>query len=109
MTVEQRAEAAAAEAKHSADAPSAPAPNGSEEHLHKFGGLSRATLTSNEWHEAHPTAASHLFGFDTWGETKTYIWCLFLLDPPRALSSLVNTDMSAFEKCLITKMRIHRG
>jgi len=64
-------------------------------------------VQSSAWHEKHPDAATHLFGFKTWTETKLYIWALFLIEPP--VSSRTVSDMSDFEKCLITKMRIHRG
>ena len=87
------------------------------------GGLSRSTFLSSQWHEAHPNAASHLFGFKSWTETKVYLWALFLVKPPtkaRAKGSLgpkaikrqrrrSSTDMGDFERCLLTKMRIHRG
>ncbi len=78
-----------------------------DEFLLSEGGLSRGTVQSDAWHAQHPTAATHLFGFKNWIETKLYIWALFLLFPPDSSRNV--SDVSDFEKCLITKMRIHRG
>jgi len=76
------------------------------------GGLSRATLCSDEWHRSHPKAARHLFGFDTWRETR--MWLLLLWDdlqlPTQERGSgLSDAHMTPFEKCLLCKMRIHRA
>jgi hypothetical protein len=87
------------------------------------GGLSRTTLLSSKWHKKHPTAVNHLFGFKNWTELKLYVWALFLLKPPKKESRksgnegvarkvqrrMSISDMSDFERCLLTKMRIHRG
>ena len=87
------------------------------------GGLSRSTLLSSQWHEAHPNAAPHLFGFKSWTETRVSLWVLFLAKPPtkgRAKGSLgakakkrqrhrSSTEMGDFKRCLLTKMTIHRG
>jgi hypothetical protein len=92
----------------------------------KEGGICRATLTSDDWHRAHPTAAKHLFGFEDWGETIGYIYSLFKLLPPEHLEAaehkkrkrsgsawtpppLSTKDMTDFEKCLLTKMLFRRG
>ena len=81
--------------------------------LVKRGGLCRTTLTDPAWHEAYPGAASHLFGFKSWKETKLYVWALWpeLSPPPATTTSEAATDhnVTPFEKCLIAKMRIHRG
>jgi len=87
------------------------------------GGLSRSTLLSSKWHEKHPNAASHVFGFKSWNETKLYLWALFEVKPPKkedekgGLGTKARkrqrrksmSEMSDFERCLLTKMRIHRG
>ena len=41
------------------------------------GGLNRINLTSDDWHAkpANSKAASHLFSFLTWGETKVHLEC----------------------------------
>ena len=78
-------------------------------------GLSRATLTNDEWHAKHPEAALHLFGFKTWDYTVNYLLALFgdiedpAKTPPPAGGVYRQRPMSPFEKCLLTKMRIHRG
>ena len=78
-------------------------------------GLSRATLTNDEWHAKHPEAAPHLFGFGTWDYTVNYLLALFNdIDDPAKTPPPVDgvhrqRPMSPFEKCLLTKMRIHRG
>ena len=38
--------------------------------LASFGGFSRLTLFSDEWHAQHPTAANQLFAFSTWDICK---------------------------------------
>lgn len=38
--------------------------------LASFGGFSRFTLLSDEWHAQHPTAANQLFAFKTWDICK---------------------------------------
>jgi len=38
--------------------------------LFKFAGFHRYSLLSDEWHEAHPTAANQLFGFCSWNDAK---------------------------------------
>ena len=79
--------------------------------LLKSGGMSRFNLTSGEWHTANPLAATHVFGFDGWEELRNYVWALHLEKPPEftEMQRTGNPPMTAFEKCLITKMRIHRG
>ena len=76
-------------------------------------GVSRFNLCSPEWHSKHPNAARHLFGFQDWGEVLCYLWILWPeLEPtirrePEVFSP--SEDITEFEKCLITKMRIHRA
>jgi hypothetical protein len=36
-------------------------------------GLLRSSLTSDLWPSKHPTAASCLFGFVTWNDTKIFL------------------------------------
>jgi hypothetical protein len=76
------------------------------------GGLSRATLCSDEWHRSHPKAARHLFGFGTWRETSA--WLLLLWDELQLLtqergSGLSDAHVTPFEKCLLCEVRIHRA
>ena len=73
------------------------------------GGLSRSNLLCDEWHEANPEAAKHLFGFRTWYETRAYIWALFDKKRPDGKKRRRSESVSDFEKILITKMRIHRA
>ena len=81
----------------------------------EMAGLSRATITNPEWHKANKAAASHLFGFQTWEHTVNYLLMNFEeLENPRKSPAVVdgcfrNHPMTDFEKCLLTKMRIHRG
>jgi len=43
----------------------------------QWGGISRLTLTSSEWHAQHPEAAPILFGFEDWKETYLYVESYF--------------------------------
>jgi hypothetical protein len=81
------------------------------------GGLCRDNLISDEWHGKYPDLASHLFGFRNWTETKAYIWSLFphIMESkqvPKGVdfrSHSKDRNVSEFEKCILAKMRIHRG
>jgi len=68
-------------------------------------------ITRDEWHESHPDAAKHLFGFSTWEETKGYLWVLWpdmeLPAPDAGLAR--SSNMTEYEQCLITKMRMHQA
>jgi hypothetical protein len=75
------------------------------------GGLTRASLTSPDWHRLHPTAANHLFGFPgDFAVAVAYIWALFEVSPSANLKrkSRRKENMTDFEKCLITKMHFRR-
>ena len=84
-------------------------------------GLSRFTLTSDAWHKQHPEAARHLFGFRTWTETVNMVLALFMAEGARnpmkeplivggvASGGTKGPAMRPVEKCLVAKMRIHRG
>ncbi len=78
------------------------------QHLLSSGGLCRANLTSATWHAENPKAANHLFGFSSWTEAKNYIWA-FWPDMDQRPARSNESDMTDFEKCLITKMRFRRG
>lgn len=77
------------------------------EHLIATGGLSRMTITSSEWHANNPRAAKHLFGFDSWHETRHYIWAFWPNLDQRPVRS-ASSDITEFEKCLIARIRIRR-
>jgi len=76
-------------------------------------GLTRDTATNDKWHENNPSAAKELYGFSTWKETKVMLWCFWSDDtnffPPDHNSRGFLNSMTPFEKCLITKMRLHRA
>ena len=91
-----------------------------EQVLAKYGGLSRFTVTSNEWHEHHKDAANVLFGFKSWSELKVYVAALFpdidvmaVSDVASSISTLQNNKqrkilrLTPFEHCLATKMFFH--
>ena len=85
---------------------------GDDRYLLKGGGLNRVTLSSDAWHARHPEAATHLFGFASWEETKDYLWVLWPELEPLVFSigeAIHNKPISPFEQCLLTKMRIRRG
>ncbi len=72
----------------------------------KKDGLSRSLLTSDLWHSEHPKAASFLFGFATWNETK-----IFLTDglfPNMEPCGAITGPLTDFEQVLITCMRMRR-
>ena len=73
------------------------------------GGISRINLTSDAWHAANPQAASHLFGFGSWQETKVYVRCFWPnLKLPDTSTLTDDVDILPVEKCLITKMRFQK-
>jgi len=70
-------------------------------------GLSRSSLTSDLWHSQHPNAASFLFGFVTWNDTK-----IFLTDglfPNMEPRGAITGPLTDFEQVLITCMRMRRA
>ena len=69
-------------------------------------GLSRFTITSRSWHKKNKYAATTLFGFTSWKETVMYLHALFGLYPPMGSPSL-GSSVSAFEWCLLAKMRMN--
>lgn len=74
------------------------------------GGLNRFNLQSDDWHKKHPKAANHLFGFKNWHETKVHLECFWPnVKKPDPSTLRIETDMSMYEKLLITKMRFQRA
>lgn len=88
-----------------------------EQFILNRGGLCRENITSDDWHDKHPEQANHLFGFRNWKETKAYVWSMFpeimkSREVPKGVEKAIHqqdNDVSEFEKCLLAKMRIHRG
>lgn len=86
-----------------------------------YGGLTRYTIQSDEWHANNPNAAKELFGYPTWEATKQSIAEQFpslvekgpLETPPRIFQSkkgvLQLDDVSEFEKCLCVKLMDRTG
>ncbi|CAB9515332.1 expressed unknown protein [Seminavis robusta] len=86
-----------------------------------YGGLTRYTIQSDEWHANNPNAAKELFGYPTWAITKEKICERFptllekgpLVTPPRMFQSkkgvLQLDDVSEFEKCLCVKLMDRTG
>ena len=76
-------------------------------------GVTRFNLCCPQWHVDNPEAARHLFGFRDWGEALGYLWALWPeLQPTirrEAKGFSPSEPITEFEKCLITKMRIHRA
>ena len=74
----------------------------------KSSGLSRASIWSDQFHARRKDAAKFLWGFRTWEETKEYVGAFF----PELSVEWGNTPeahLTAFEKCLLARMRIHRA
>ena len=74
----------------------------------KRSGLSRASIWSDQFHTRRKDAAKFLWGFPTWEETKEYVGAFF----PELSVEWGNTPeahLTAFEKCLLARMRIHRA
>ena len=86
-----------------------------------YGGLTRYTIQSDEWHRNNPSAAKELFGYPTWAATKESIAEQFpslvekgpITTPPRLFQSkkgvLQLDDVSEFEKCLCVKLMDRTG
>ena len=75
------------------------------------GGLSRMSLSNDDWHFKHPKAGLHLFGYKTWQECKVDIKMRFpdlILERPsmtrRKNGKLELDTPTEFEKCLCMKM-----
>ena len=78
--------------------------------LTTYEGLNRFTLQCDDWHKKHPKAANHLFGFKSWHETKVHLRCFWPdVKKPDPKTLQIETDMSMYEKLLITKMRFQRA
>lgn len=91
----------------------------------QWGGISRLTITSSEWHAQHPEAAPILFGFEDWKETYLYIKSYFpdvniQLKGKIACNNkkdsdivIVPRELTDFERCLACKIFFqsmpHRG
>jgi hypothetical protein len=86
-----------------------------------YGGLTRYTIQSDEWHAHNPNAARELFGYATWADTKNSILEQFpqltekgpVQTPPRMFQSkkgvLQLDDVTEFEKCLCVKLMDRTG
>ena len=80
-------------------------------------GMSRETLSCDEWHDANPLACKEVYGFPTFFQLKVFLRCMFEEFSEggegkfeTALTIRGRTDVDAiseFEKCLITVMRFH--
>ena len=75
------------------------------------GGLSRMSLSNDDWHCKHPKGALHLFGYKTWLEAKLDLTARFpalVHDRPsmtrRKNGKLELDTPTEFEKCLCMKM-----
>jgi hypothetical protein len=62
--------------------------------LELYGGVSRMTLFSDQWHEKNKYAANHFFGFRNWSETVMY--CLELFPDLKGIS--VTSPVQLVEK-----------
>ena len=69
-------------------------------------GLTRANIVSDEFHAMNPRAAKHLFGFESWAETKAIVWAIWD-DVNQNVTG--KGHITKFEKILITKMRMRRS
>jgi hypothetical protein len=91
--------------------------NEAEMRKHRSAGLSRWSITDDDWHAGNPKAAKDMFGFDSWEETKHYIDALFQLVAPGYQTESTKKKqkgpgcdkMTEFEKCLLTKMLFNRA
>jgi len=84
-----------------------------EDHMMNSAGISRMAILSDSWHNENPEAANHFFGFKTWALLKKTIFEKFKLRPPelrfRMGLELRLSPISDFERCLMDRMRSHRG
>ena len=75
------------------------------EDLHLYG-LSRRTLTSDEWHRSNPDACHQLFGFETWKQLVIYHKTFF---PQIKITNEyvdTKTHITFFEKSLIWLLKV---
>ena len=75
------------------------------------GGLSRMSLSNDDWHCKHPKGALHLFGYKTWLEAKVDLTARFptLVHNRPSMTRRKNGKLeldtpTEFEKCLCMKM-----
>lgn len=84
-----------------------------EDHMMYSAGISRMAILSDAWHKENPEAANHFFGFKTWANCKRTIFEKFKLRPQeirfRMGLELRLSPISDFERCLMDRMRSHRG
>ena len=88
-----------------------------EDWLFAHGGLNRFNLTNPKWHQAHPTAAQHLFGFNSYEETLATLWAIWpdllgrdikQLKRKGQLHVRAASSVTKLEKCLIARMKMRR-
>jgi hypothetical protein len=80
--------------------------------LARFGGLSRASICSEQWHEIHPEMSKELFGIEcNFVQLKRYLKCWWphkFSDPESMKNVSLDGPMDDFGKCLIARMYGHR-
>ena len=76
------------------------------------GGLSRFNLLSPAWHARNQGAAKFYFGFKNWSETCVYIteilWPYLVIPSYDSPCAAASVPISEFERCLVSKMFMHR-
>lgn len=71
----------------------------------KYIGLSRFTISSDEWHKRHPDACHQLFGFDTFDQLKIYHKVFFQKEKNYVESTSYSDYITFFEKSLMWLMK----
>ena len=71
----------------------------------KYIGLSRSTISSDQWHKRHPEACHQLFGFDTFDELKIYHKAFFPKEKNYIEPSSPSIQIAFFEKSLMWLMK----
>jgi len=73
-------------------------------------GISRYTLICDEWHDKHPTACMHLFGFRNYTEFKIYVHAFWPEVSVHDDSHINNNDqLSVYEKLVVVKYLFTTG
>jgi hypothetical protein len=86
-----------------------------EDYLIEHGGLNRHNIVNPKWHKKHPTAAKHLFGFNTYKETLATLWSLWPEELTADIKKLKSHKLqlnppptSTLEKVLVARMKMRR-
>lgn len=66
------------------------------------GVVDRFSISSDEWHQARPDAATRLFGYDEWDHVKTAVWALFELSRETLTDDELLKPLTMFEECLMS-------